>query len=72
MNATDEVASVTDLASVRAVTDQTSAPTDTGEESYDEPVEALAGDDDDPDELDALPADELDDRYYDDAFGTFS
>ena len=72
MNATDEVASVTDLASVRAVTDRTSAPTDTGEESYDEPVEALAGDDDDPGELDALPVDELDDRYYDDAFGTFS
>lgn len=71
MNATDEVASVTDLASVRAVTNRTAAPTDTDEES-DELVDALAGDDDDPDELDALPADELDDRYYDDAFGTFS
>jgi len=72
MNTTDEVASVTDLASVRAVTNRTAAPTDTGEESYEEPIEAIAGDDDDPDELDALPADELDDRYYDDAFGTFS
>jgi len=72
MNTTDEVASVTDLASVRAVTDRTGAPTDSVEKSYEEPVEALTGDDDDPDELDALPADELDDRYYDDAFGTFS
>lgn len=72
MNATDEVASVTDLASVRAVTNRTGAPTDAVEESYEARVEARAGDDDDPEELDALPADELDDRYYDDAFGTFS
>jgi len=32
----------------------------------------LAGDDDDPAELDALAADELDSDYYRDAFGTFS
>jgi len=66
-----ETASVTDLASVRAATQRTVAPAD-AEESYDEPVAGLLGDDDDPDELDALPADELDAKYYDDAFGSFS
>ena len=66
-----ETASVTDLASVRAATQRTVAPAD-AEESYDEPVAGRLGDDDDPDELDALPADELDAKYYDDAFGSFS
>jgi len=68
----DDAASVTDLASVRAVAARTTAPADSTDEFYDEPATDLAGDDDDPGELDALPADELDDRYYDDAFGTFS
>ena len=71
MAADAEPASVTDLASVRAVTNKTEVPTDTGE-SYEEPTADLLGDDDDPDELDAVPADELDDQYYDDAFGSFS
>jgi len=66
-----EVASVTDLASVRAVAERTGAPGDAGE-SYDEPVEGVGGDDDDPVELDALPTDELDGEYYSDAFGSFS
>ena len=60
----DEAASVTDLASVRAANARTTDPTDE--------AEPLAGDDDDPDELDALPADELDDAYYDEAFGGLS
>ena len=71
MAADAEPASVTDLASVRAVTNKTEVPTDTGE-SYEEPTADLLGDDDDPDELDAVPADELDGQYYDDAFGSFS
>jgi len=68
---TDATASVTDLASVRAVTQRTAAPTDT-DESPGEPIAELSGDDDDPDELDALPVDELRGEYYDDAFGSFS
>ncbi len=67
----DETASVMDLASVRAVNARTTAPTDESEPLADL-AEPLAGDDDDPDELDALPADELDDAYYDEAFGGLS
>ena len=62
-------ASVTDLASVRAVTQRT---TNADNEEVDELVAAPGGDDDDPDELDALPVDELRADYYDDAFGSFS
>jgi transposase InsO family protein len=61
-------ATVTDLASVRAVAKGSAAvevnePPLTGE---------LLGDDDDPAELDAVAGDELDGDYYDDAFGSFS
>ena len=52
----EPAASVTDLASVRAVAQRTDVP---GGES-DEPRGELSGDDDDPVELDALPGDELD------------
>ena len=62
-----EVASV--VASVRAVTQRT---TTADNEEVDEVIEAPGGDDDDPDELDALPVDERDDSYYDDAFGNFA
>lgn len=67
----DEAATVTDLASVRAVTDKTTDSQDPPD-AYEESVEALGGDDDDPAELGALPDDELDDRYYDDAFENFA
>ncbi|MGH2856935.1 MAG: Mu transposase C-terminal domain-containing protein [Solirubrobacteraceae bacterium] len=65
----EEKATVTDLASVRAVTEPAGAagldhlPEDGGE---------LHGDDDDPAELDAVAGDELDGSYYDEAFGSFS
>ena len=61
-------ASVTDLASVRAVTKS-------GVAAVDEPLEPsseLCGDDDDPAELDAVASDELDGDYYQEAFGSFS
>jgi transposase InsO family protein len=57
-------ASVTDLASVRAVIGRA-----TGE---DELSEELLGDDDDELELSVVPADETDEHFYDEAFGTFS
>jgi transposase InsO family protein len=62
-------ASVTDLASVRAVTKRS------GVAVVDEPLEPsgeLCGDDDDPAELDAVADDELDGDYYQEAFGSFS
>jgi len=65
----EQTASVTDLASVREVAQRT------GVAGAGEPAEQrgeLAGDDDDPAELDALAADELDGDYYRDAFGSFS
>jgi transposase InsO family protein len=64
----DAAASVTDLASVRAVAQRTG----TTASGADEPGGELAGDDDDPVELGALPADELDGDYYREAFGSFS
>ena len=64
----EPAASVTDLASVRAVAQRTDVP---GGES-DEPRGDLSWDDDDPVELDALPTDELDGDYYREAFGSFS
>jgi transposase InsO family protein len=64
----EPAASVTDLESVRAVAQRTDVP---GGES-DEPRGELSGDDDDPVELDALAADELDGDYYREAFGSFS
>ena len=62
-------ASVTDLASVRAVAERTDAAAD-GER--DVPLDELVGDDDDPAELDAVADDELDGDYYGEAFGSFS
>jgi transposase InsO family protein len=62
----EEEATVTDLASVRAVTNRTEvdeSPQPTGE---------LMGDDDDPAELEAVAVDELDGGYYGEAFGSFS
>ena len=66
-----ETASVIDLASVRGVTKRTAART-ANDETYEEPAAELLGDDDDPGELDAVPSDEVDENYYDDAFGSFS
>lgn len=64
----DDASSVTELASVRAVNARTGS-VGPGELSPRE----LLGDDDDPDELDAVPDDEVDDAdYYLDAFGTLS
>jgi transposase InsO family protein len=63
----EQTASVTDLVSVRAVAQRTGVAG-----GPDGPDGVLAGDDDDPIELDALPADELDGDYYREAFGTFS
>jgi transposase InsO family protein len=63
----EQTASVTDLASVREVAQRTGVA-----DGPDGPDRVLAGDDDDPAELDALAADELDSDYYRDAFGTFS
>jgi len=63
----EPAASVTDLASVREVAQRTGVA-----DGPDGPDRVLAGDDDDPAELDALAADELDSDYYRDAFGTFS
>jgi len=60
-----EVASVTDLASVRAVSQRTSA-------SEDGVPADLLGDDDDELELSAVPNDESGGDFYDEAFGTFS
>ena len=65
----EQTASVTDLASVREVSQRTGVA---GAGEPDEQRRELAGDDDDPAELDALPADELDGDYYHEAFGSFS
>jgi hypothetical protein len=65
----EEGATVTDLESVRAI------PKRVGVTAVDQPSEPggeLLGDDDDPAELDAVPDDELDGDYYDEAFGSFS
>jgi transposase InsO family protein len=64
----EQGATVTDLASVRAVAKrigvvEADEPPPTGE---------LLGDDDDPAELDAVAGDELDGGYYGEAFGSFS
>jgi transposase InsO family protein len=61
-------ATVTDLASVRAVTKRSTAV-----EVNEPPLSGeLLGDDDDPAELDAVAGDELDGGYYGEAFGSFS
>ena len=61
-------ATVTDLASVRAVAKRTGAV-----EVNEPPLSGeLLGDDDDPAELDAVASDELDSGYYGEAFGSFS
>jgi transposase InsO family protein len=62
-------ASVTDLASVRAVARRTAMFAD-GESS--EADRELLGDDDDPAEMDAVAGDEPGGDYYEDAFGSFS
>ena len=68
--ANEEGAKVTDLASVRAVAKRSGfAGVD---EPPPEPGGELAGDDDDPAELDALAGDELEGGYYGEAFGSFS
>jgi len=62
-------ATVTDLASVRAITGRS------GTAAVDQPPEPggeLLGDDDDPGELDAVAGDEREGGYYDEAFGSFS
>jgi hypothetical protein len=61
-------ATVTDLASVRAVAKRSAAV-----EVNEPPLSGeLLGDDDDPAELDAVAGDELDGGYYGEAFGSFS
>jgi transposase InsO family protein len=65
----EERATVTDLASVRAVVNRADAV------PIDEPPEPggeVLGDDDDPGEVDALASDELDGDYYGEAFRSFS
>jgi transposase InsO family protein len=62
-------ATVTDLASVRAVAKRTSPG---GVDEPPDPTDELLGDDDDPAELDAVASDELDGGYYGEAFGSFS
>ena len=64
----EQDATVTDLASVRAVAKRTGAV------EVDEPpsIGELLGDDDDPAELGAVADDELDGGYYGEAFGSFS
>jgi hypothetical protein len=61
-------ATVTDLASVRAVAKRSGAV----EVNEPPPTGELLGDDDDPAELDAVADDELDSGYYGEAFGSFS
>lgn len=61
-------ATVTDLASVRAVAKRTGAV----EVDEPSPTAELLGDDDDSAELDAVAGDELDDGYFGEAFGSFS
>jgi hypothetical protein len=63
----EEGATVTDVASVRAVAQRSAAAVDPPPE----PGGELLGDDDDPAELDAVAGDEPDGDYYDDAFGSF-
>ena len=65
----ESAATVTDLASVRAVGKRTGAAS--GDEPQ-EPSGELFRDDDDTAELDAVAADELDGDYYREAFGSFS
>jgi transposase InsO family protein len=66
----EEAATVTELASVRAVAKRSGlAPVD---EPPPEPGSEVVGDDDDPAELEAVAGDELDGGYYDEAFGSFS
>ena len=69
VTAGEEGATVTDLASVRAVVKR--AELGAGNE-LPEPSVELVGDDDDPTELDAVADDELDGGYYGEAFGSFS
>ena len=64
-----ERATVTDLASIRAITERSGSAT---VDPPPEPGGELLGDDDDPAELDAVAGDELDGGYYDEAFGSFS
>jgi transposase InsO family protein len=61
-------ATVTDLASVRAVVNRSEA----AEADEPPPSGELLGDDDDPAELDAVAGDELETGYYGEAFGSFS
>lgn len=64
-----EGATVTDLASVRAL----AASADTGEADRPRPaIAGVAGDDDDPAEIGARADDEPGGDYYDEAFGSFS
>jgi hypothetical protein len=64
----EEGATVTELASVRAVAKRIGA----AEVDEPPPTAELLGDDDDLAELDALAGDELDSGYYGEAFGSFS
>jgi transposase InsO family protein len=65
----EEEATVTDLASVRAVAKRVGAGAD---DEPPQPSGELLGDDDDPVELEAVAVDELDGGYYGEAFGSFS
>ncbi|MHB1571801.1 MAG: Mu transposase C-terminal domain-containing protein, partial [Solirubrobacteraceae bacterium] len=65
----EQKATVTDLASVRAVTGPAGSA---GLDQLPDGGGELLGDDDDPAELDAVAGDELDGSYYDEAFGSFS
>jgi transposase InsO family protein len=67
--ASDEATTVTDLACVGADAER-AGTTAVAEPS--QPIGDLLGDDDDPDELEAVAGDELDAGYYGEAFGSFS